>query len=177
MPRICNVAPCQSLATDGWKMRRYALPALIFAQLLAMTFSAPVRAALGDTEAAAVAAPPAPAGLQAAATNPRSSTRAGFTVREQQSPTGTVIRQFLDPAGVVFAVSWRGPFKPAMAPLLGRYFDTYARAVHRAGSSRSRLVIEEPELVVHAGGHLRSFAGVAYVPRLLPASVSEAQLR
>ena len=45
------------------------------------------------------------------------------------------------------------------------------------GSTRSRLVIEQPRLVVHAGGHMRSFAGIAYVPQLLPANVAETDLQ
>ena len=45
------------------------------------------------------------------------------------------------------------------------------------GSSRSRLLIDQPDLVVHAGGHIRSYAGLAYLPRLLPAGVSEEQLQ
>jgi hypothetical protein len=107
----------------------------------------------------------------------RLDTRAAFTVHELQTPTGTVIREFVAPSGVVFAVSWRGPFKPSMALLLGQYFGDYAQAPRRPGSSRSRLLIEQPNLIVHAAGRMRSFVGIAYVPQLLPANVVEADLQ
>ena len=94
-----------------------------------------------------------------------------------KTPTGTLIREFVAPSGVVFAVSWRGPFKPSMALLLGRHFTDYARAPRSPGSSRSRLIIEQPNLVVHAAGHMRAFSGIAFVPQLLPENVVEADLQ
>jgi hypothetical protein len=103
--------------------------------------------------------------------------RAAYTVHELHTPTGTVIREFIAPSGVVFAVSWRGPFKPNMTLLLGQYMGKYVRAPRQAGSTRSRLMIEQPDLVVHAAGHMRAFAGIAYVPQLLPANVAEADLQ
>jgi hypothetical protein len=139
--------------------------------LLSAAATVPAWAALGDTEAAVAS------DSQALKASPRVTSRAAFTVHELQTPTGTVIREFAAPSGVVFAVSWRGPFKPSMALLLGRYLDLYARAPRSPGSTRSHLSIEQPDLVVHAGGHMRSFAGIAYVPQLLPANVVEADLQ
>jgi Protein of unknown function (DUF2844) len=147
------------------------LPTLMLAQLLASAFSAPAWAALGDSMASITS------DSQALAAHPRVAQRAAFTVHEMQTPTGTVIREFVAPSGVVFAVSWRGPFKPSMPLLLGQYFGDYARAPRSPGSTRSHLVIEQPQLVVHAGGHMRSFAGIAYVPKLLPANVAETDLQ
>jgi hypothetical protein len=114
---------------------------------------------------------------QALQASPRVAAHAAFTVHELQTPTGTLIREFAAPSGLVFAVSWRGPFKPSMGLLLGRYLGEYARAPRNPGSTRSRLSIEQPDLVVHAGGHMRSFAGIAYLPQLLPANVTEADLQ
>jgi hypothetical protein len=147
------------------------VPALMIAQLLASLFCAPASAALGD----AVASVNSDSQLLAA--RPQVVTRAAFTVQELHTPTGTVIREFVTPSGVVFAVSWRGPFKPSMPLLLGKYFADYARSPRSPGSTRSHLVIEQPQLVVHAGGHMRAFSGIAYVPQLLPANVAEADLQ
>ncbi len=160
----------QSAAAHGGRFAG-VVPALLLAQLLASAFCAPAWAALGDAVASVAA------DSQILAARPRAAPRAAFTVQELHTPTGTVIREFVTPSGVVFAVSWRGPFKPSMPLLLGQYFDEYARAPRRAGSTRSRLVIEQPRLVVHAGGHMRSFAGIAYVPQLLPANVAETDLQ
>ena len=109
--------------------------------------------------------------------SPRVISRPSFTVHEMPMPAGTVIREFVAASGVVFAVSWQGPFKPDMNVLLGRYIGTYARAPRSPGSTRSRLMIEQPNLIVHAGGHMRAFAGIAYVPQLLPANITEGDLR
>ena len=103
--------------------------------------------------------------------------RPSFTVHELRTPTGTVIREFVAPSGAVFAVSWQGPYMPSLSLLLGQNFQRFATAPRSASSSRSRLLIDQPDLVVHAGGHIRSYAGVAYLPQLLPAGVSEEQLQ
>ena len=103
--------------------------------------------------------------------------RPSFSVHELRTPAGTVIREFVAPSGTVFAVSWQGPYLPSMSLLLGQNFQRFANAPRSAGSTRSRLLIDQPDLVVHAGGHIRSYAGLAYLPRLLPAGVSEEQLQ
>ena len=139
--------------------------------LLAAESPTPARAALGDLEASVSSDS---AQLKA---SPRIQSRPSYTIHEMQTPTGTVIREFVAASGVVFAVSWQGPFKPDMNVLLGRYFGAYATAPRSPGSTRSRLMIEQPDLVVHAGGHIRAFAGIAYVPQLLPANVTEGDLQ
>jgi hypothetical protein len=98
-------------------------------------------------------------------------------VHELRLPSGTIVREYLDASGTVFAVTWRGPFKPDLPTLLGRYFDSYASAPRSAGSTRSRLAIDQANLVVRAGGHQRAFVGLAYVPQLLPPGVSVADLQ
>ena len=103
--------------------------------------------------------------------------RPSFTVHELRTPAGTVIREFVALSGTVFAVSWRGPFVPSMSLLLGQNYQRYANAPRSAGSTRSHLLIDQPDLVVHAGGHIRSYAGLAYLPQLMPAGVSEEQLQ
>ena len=148
-----------------------AVSALLLAQLFALAIPSLSWAALGDSVSSIAA------DTQTLAASARLDTHSAYTVHELQTPTGTVIREFVAPSGVVFAVSWRGPFKPSMALLLGQYFSVYAHAPRRAGSSRSRLMIEQPNLIVHAAGRMRSFAGIALVPQLLPANVVEADLQ
>ena len=138
---------------------------------LAGTLTAPATAALGD-RAESVAPDAAQFHAQA-----RVSTRPAFTVHELQTPTGTVIREFVASSGEVFAVSWRGPFKPDLRSLLGTHYLRYASAPRTAGSTRSRLMIDQPDLVVHAGGHMRYYTGLAYLPQRLPAGVDEGQLQ
>lgn len=144
---------------------------LAFGLLLAAGAARPGWAALGEPEASvSVDSGHFRASLHIAA-------RPSFTVQELRTPAGTVIREFVAPTGAVFAVSWQGPYLPSMSLLLGQNFQRYATAPRSAGSNRSRLLIDQPDLVVHAGGHIRSYAGLAYLPQLLPAGVSEEQLQ
>lgn len=131
----------------------------------------PARAALGERDASV---DPDAVQFQARA---RVTTRPAFTVHELHTPTGTVIREFVAASGVVFAVSWQGPFKPDLGQLLGSHFQRYATAPRSPGSTRSRLMIDQPDLVVHSGGHMRYYSGLAYLPQSLPPGVDAGQLR
>lgn len=106
----------------------------------------------------------------------RVTSAATYTTHELTLPTGTIVHEYLNAGGTVFAVSWRGPFKPDLPALLGKYFDTYASAPRSAGSSRSRLAIDQGNLVVRAGGHQRAFVGLAFVPQLMPPGLSVTEL-
>ena len=109
----------------------------------------------------------------------RHSAAAGYQVDQITTPEGTVVKEFISPAGIVFAVSWRGPVMPNLAQTLGStYFGmlTSAEKRERSGLGHDHVQLRTPQLVVHAGGHMRFFFGVAYVPSLLPPNVSLADL-
>jgi hypothetical protein len=72
-------------------------------------------------------------------------------------------------------VAWQGPWRPDMRQILSNYFENYRQASQAQVNShagRRPLVIQQPELVLESGGHMRSFMGRAYIPALLPAGVS-----
>jgi hypothetical protein len=97
-----------------------------------------------------------------------------YTVHEIQVATGTVVREFVSPEGKVFGVAWEGPWPPDMRQVLGSYFDQFVQAARSRGGARMGrrpLVINQPGLVVQTGGHMRAFAGRAYVPEMLPSGV------
>jgi hypothetical protein len=103
-----------------------------------------------------------------------------YAVHEIRAATGTVVREFVSPAGKVFAVAWEGPFQPDLHQLLGVYFEQFTRAAQaaRAGRSGHRpLVVREAGLVVEIGGHPRAFAGRAYLPDMVPQGVQAATIR
>src|SRR5215467_10773878 len=83
-----------------------------------------------------------------------------YTVHEMQTPSGTTVREFANAGGTVFAVTWRGPFPPDLRQALGTYFETYQTAKRAKRSGHALDVVEQPDLVVHAGGHLRAFSGL-----------------
>ena len=72
-------------------------------------------------------------------------------------------------------LAWNGPWFPDMKQILGTYFDQYSRASQAQRTTRIRrgpVMINEAGLIVQIGGHMRAFAGRAYVPGMLPAGVS-----
>jgi hypothetical protein len=102
---------------------------------------------------------------------------AGYERHEFVTAQGTTVREFVSPAGVVFAVAWRGPFMPDLRQLLGIHYEHYVNAPRLTGSSRSSAHIADEDLVVHSHGHARSFAGLAFVASLLPSGVPIDELR
>ncbi len=151
-----------------------------------------VALALGAALLAGEAMAPAKAGLGATAASVEAdrismkgqvSTRseAGYSVQEITAASGTVVREYVSSSGVVFAVSWYGPAMPNLQQTLGTYFTQYQAAVQaRAQGMRhfghNRLQIRTPSLVVHAGGHMHQYFGVAYVPALMPPNTSLSDL-
>jgi hypothetical protein len=110
----------------------------------------------------------------------RTTQAQAYTIHEIRAATGTIVREYVSSSGRVFAVAWQGPWPPDMRQILGSYFEQYQQAVQaettpRAG--RKPLRIEQPGFVVHAGGHMRSYAGHAYIPDMLPQGVNPEEIR
>ena len=110
----------------------------------------------------------------------RSTNTQAYTVHEIQAPNGVAVREFVSPAGKVFGVAWQGTTHPDLRQVLGTYFDQFTQAVQ---AERSRhpghgpLSIQTPGLVVQLGGHMRAFAGRAYVPQMIPTGVRAEEIR
>jgi len=156
------------------RVRSWGFPAAIIFPAVMMLASAvllslPAFAGLGD-DASSVQADQAH--MQAAL---RSTQTAAYTVHEITAPTGTIVREYVSAAGKVFGVAWQGPWRPDMRQILSNYFENYRQASQAQVNShagRRPLVIQQPELVLESGGHMRSFMGRAYIPALLPAGMS-----
>jgi hypothetical protein len=105
--------------------------------------------------------------------------RQQYDIHEISTETGMQVREYLNANGVVFAVSWSGPVLPDLQQLLGTHFGEYATALaalNHPGQHRSVRVVSSG-LIVESGGHLRAYAGRAYLPALIPAGLSAAELR
>ena len=98
-----------------------------------------------------------------------------YTSHPLQLENGTLIQEYATPAGQVFALSWRGPVLPDLSLLLGEFFSGYkletdqARALGKRGSP---VNVMSSKLVVRSSGRMRSFAGYAYAPELIPSGVN-----
>jgi len=99
-----------------------------------------------------------------------------YAVHEIEAPHGTVVREYVSPAGRVFGVAWSGPALPDLRQVLGTHFDTYVEAMAKR-KTRGPVQIAVPGLVVQSSGHMRSFMGSAYVPDLVPDGVAAEEVR
>jgi Protein of unknown function (DUF2844) len=131
----------------------------------------PAKAALGD-QASSVINDRIKMKATAATT-----TAALYTIHELQTPYGTIVREYVASTGIVFAVTWQGPFQPDLKQLLGSYFDVYSTAPRSLTSTRSQATVELDNLVVHVTGHARAFIGQAYDPRLVPGGVNVGEIQ
>jgi Protein of unknown function (DUF2844) len=97
-----------------------------------------------------------------------------YEMHEIRSGTGTMIREYVNASGTVFAVAWEGPWMPDLQQVLGDHFAEFQaaqRGARTARRARGVLSINQPGLVVQMTGHMRALIGRAYVPGLLPSGV------
>ncbi|HEX3604126.1 MAG TPA: DUF2844 domain-containing protein [Steroidobacteraceae bacterium] len=100
-----------------------------------------------------------------------SQDRTGYRVHEITLPSGTSMREFVAPNGMVFAVTWTGPIHPDLRQALGRYFETYVAAPRAKFADRRHVQIRQGDLVVQLGGHMRALSGRAYLISAVPSGV------
>ena len=102
-----------------------------------------------------------------------------YDIHEITSDNGMRLREFQDRSGVVFAVVWSGPAMPDLQKLLGASYQTYTTAVAAESHPglKHALRIVRSDLVVESDGHMRAYSGRAYLPALIPAGTSAADLR
>jgi hypothetical protein len=94
-----------------------------------------------------------------------------YRVHEMTLNTATVVREFVGLDGKVFAVAWHGPYMPNLRQTLGKYFDTMVAAPRVGLQDRNHMQIQQGDLVVQNGGHMRSFSGRAYLASAVPVGV------
>ncbi|GAM09294.1 hypothetical protein OR1_01569 [Geobacter sp. OR-1] len=142
----------------------------------AISFSMPARqagAALGDSAGSIASDRKALRAVQRATT-----VRSGYTVQEIGSDA-TTVREYVSPAGVVFAVSWNGRVHPDLNALLGSYAGEYQSALKQTPRKRGlrRQKVESSQVIVEKWGHMRNLQGRAYAPALVPSGVVIDEIR
>ncbi len=98
-----------------------------------------------------------------------------YTTQARLLENGTSVVEYVSPAGLVFAVSWRGPVLPDLSALLGDYFKTFKFETEQArmrGRRGSPVSIVQDALVVKSNGRMRNFFGYAYAPDLIPVGIN-----
>ena len=107
----------------------------------------------------------------------RMQQRTAYRLHEINMISGTTLHEYVNAAGMVFAVAWRGPTLPNLKATLGDYFDTYVATARLKVSPHRAVRVQQEDLVIESTGHMRAFSGVAYVPSLMPAGVVAGDLQ
>jgi len=108
---------------------------------------------------------------------------AKYSVHVITTPYGTVVREYVAPDGTVFGVAWRGPFLPNFQQILGDNYQKFVQAAQEARSGAVRhsrnapLSVTRPDFVMRSGGHMRAYAGRAYLPGLVPQGVDPKDIK
>ncbi|HXE49961.1 MAG TPA: DUF2844 domain-containing protein [Ramlibacter sp.] len=103
---------------------------------------------------------------------------ATYTDVQKKLESGTVVHEYVDAQGTVFAVSWSGPYLPDLKEILGSHFDTLvAHAGNARRGGRSPLVLKQPDLMIVSGGHMGAFEGHAWLPAKLPAGFKPGNIK
>lgn len=106
----------------------------------------------------------------AASTAATTASAAVYTVNQSTLDSGTVVREYMDANNVVFAVSWKGPTLPDLRTLLGDKFTVMTgNAAKRPKAGHSQLAVDQSDVVIVSNGHMRAYAGQAWIPSALPA--------
>lgn len=137
--------------------------------LIHLTAVAPAWAALGQS-VASVARDRAAMGGQG-----QSKAGQGYSI-ETITVAGMTIKEYVSSDGIVFAVTWRGIGSPDLSLLFGSYFDEYREGLTALQTKKPRIrrpmVLKTAHLVVERAGHTRHMWGRAFIPTLLPATIS-----
>jgi len=107
------------------------------------------------------------------ATRTEMSERGAYRLHEMSRGDGTLVREYVNPQGKVFGVSWSGPVLPDLSQLLGSSFAEFQTSVHSKPGRRRAAAVHNSDLVVESTGHPRAFYGRAYLNSMLPGGVTQ----
>ncbi|MGA2151082.1 MAG: DUF2844 domain-containing protein [Geobacteraceae bacterium] len=104
--------------------------------------------------------------------------RNGYTVQELKSDAN-VVREYISPSGIVFAIAWNGLSHPDLTTLLGAYVGEYQQALQQTTGQKGNrhLQVRANRIIVEKWGHMRNIQGRAYIPALIPSGVSINELK
>jgi hypothetical protein len=98
--------------------------------------------------------------------------RVGYNLHQITTADGTVVKEFVSPAGLVFGISWRGHHVPNLSQLLGSYMTDFRQGQRAHVVPRRAVTVKGDDFVLSSMGHMLNFRGRAYVPGLIPANLT-----
>ena len=96
----------------------------------------------------------------------------GYDMHQITLSDGSVVNEFVSPAGTVFGVSWLGHSIPNLQKLLGTYTTNLQQGQRTRVVPRRAVTIQGNNFVFSSVGHLRFFRGRAYVSSLVPTNLT-----
>ncbi len=143
-----------------------------FIALLLCVCSSSASAGLGST--------PASLGPSSGSSAATVASLRGATYTDQKTTldSGTEVHEYLNAEGIVFAVSWSGPFLPDLKELLGTHFESLLdQSRKQAGRGHSHVGVRHDDVIIYSGGRMGAFEGKAWAPALLPAGFDIINIR
>jgi hypothetical protein len=98
--------------------------------------------------------------------------QAGYNLHQITATDGSVVNEFVTPAGLVFGVSWTGHGVPNLPQLLGNYMTNLQQGKVVQRIPRRAITIQGDNFVFSSMSHFRFFRGRAYVPGLVPPNLT-----
>jgi hypothetical protein len=98
--------------------------------------------------------------------------KVGYNLHQITTAEGSVVNEFVSPAGVVFGVSWQGHSLPNLQQLLGIHLVDLQQGQRTNVARRRAVTIEGDDFVFSNIGHSRFFRGRAYVPSMIPLNIT-----
>lgn len=98
--------------------------------------------------------------------------KTGYNLHQITTSDGSVVNEFVSPAGTVFGISWHSHFMPNLQQLLGTYITNFQQGQRTRVVPRRAVTIQGDNFVFSSMGHMRSFRGRAFVPGLVPANLT-----
>jgi hypothetical protein len=87
-----------------------------------------------------------------------------YSVRSSILASGTAVREYVGSDGIVFAVTWSGPFLPDLNELLGDNFTLLKKeSVRLPKAGRGQVIVTERDISIESTGRMRAFQGRAWV--------------
>ncbi len=129
-------------------------------------------AALGEAPFAAGAS--AAVDARVARYQPVQMAQGGYRVFALELNNATVVQEFVDAGGQVFALRWSGPDLPDMGMLLGPYlpvFKASVQAARQAGKRGGPVMVQSGGMVLVSTGVMGAFQGYAYLTVRIPPGV------
>ena len=157
----------QEPASRGGGHHRLANCVAAAALVAAAVASTPTLAALGQSATSVETDR-----IQVKASSVRQVAHGSYTVHELSTELGGVVREYVSPAGQVFAVTWHGFSKPNLQQVLGAHFATVAAAERSRPGGHAHQAVSKDDFVYESTGHMRSFHGRAYLTDAIPAGVT-----